>query len=119
MLDRYGGLAFISRVVLSFYDRVLASTQLAPFFADVDMQRLVEHQAKFIASVMGDAESHSDAMLWGALAHLRVDDGAFNEMIGLLETTLKDFQIAPADVRTIVAGLNARRPQIVTAAGAV
>ena len=55
MLERYGGLAFISRVVLSFYDRVLASVRLAPFFADVDMQRLVEHQAKFIGSVMGAA----------------------------------------------------------------
>jgi hemoglobin len=114
MLERYGGLAFLSRVVLSFYDRVLASARLAPFFADVDMQRLVEHQAKFIASVMGDPESHTDAMLWGAHAHLQIDDGAFDEMIGLLEMTLKDFQIAPADVRTIVAGLNARRAQIVS-----
>jgi len=41
MFEQYGGLAFLSRVVLNFYDRVLASVRLAPFFADVDMQRLV------------------------------------------------------------------------------
>jgi hemoglobin len=117
MFERYGGLAFLSRVVLSFYDRVLASARLAPFFADVDMQRLVEHQAKFIASVTGDAESQSDAMLWGAHAHLQIDNAAFDEMIGLLEMTLKDFQIAPADVVTIVAGLNARRAQVVSPVG--
>ena len=117
MFERYGGLAFISRVVLSFYDRVLASVRLAPFFADVDMQRLIEHQAKFIGSVMGEPESHTDVMLWSAHAHLQIDEGAFDEMVGLLQLTLEDFRIAPADVRTIVAGLNARRAQIVRPLG--
>jgi len=113
MFERYGGFAFISRVVLNFYDRVLDSARLAPFFADVDMQRLVEHQAKFISSVMGGPESYTDSMLREAHAHLAVDKAAFDEMIGLLQRTLEDFQFTPADVRTIVADLDARRAQIV------
>ena len=113
MFERYGGLAFISRVVLNFYDRVLASVRLAPFFADTDMQRLVEHQAKFISSVMGGPECYTEAMLRDAHVHLPIDEGAFDEMIELLKLTLEDFQIAPDDVRTIVADLNARRAQIV------
>ena len=113
MFERYGGLAFISRVVLNFYDRVLASVRLAPFFADTDMQRLVEHQAKFISSVMGGPESYTDAMLRDVHAHLPIDGAAFDEMIGLLRLTLEDFQIAPADVGAIVAALNARRAHIV------
>ena len=113
MFERYGGFAFISRVVLNFYDRVLASARLAPFFADTDMQRLIEHQAKFISSVMGGPESYTDAMLRDSHAHLPIDEVAFDEMIGLLRLTLEDFQIAAADVRTIVADLNARRAQIV------
>jgi hemoglobin len=112
MFERYGGFAFISRVVLSFYDRVLDSPRLAPFFADVDMQRLVEHQAKFISSVMGGPESYTDTMLRDAHAHLAIDKAAFDEMIGLLQLTLEDFQISPADVRTIVADLEARQAQI-------
>ena len=63
MFERYGGLAFVTRFVLSFYDRVLASVRLAPFFANSDMQRLVEHQAKFISSVMGGPTSYSNAVL--------------------------------------------------------
>lgn len=113
MFDRYGGLEFVSRLVLSFYDRVLASVRLTPFFADSDMQRLVEHQAKFISSVMGGPAYHTGAMLRDAHAHLHIDDGAFDEMIDLLKLTLVDFEIAAADVRTIVAGLNAHRAQIV------
>jgi hemoglobin len=113
MFERYGGLAFISRVVLDFYDRVLASVRLALFFADIDMHRLVEHQAKFISSVMGGPESYTDAMLRESHAHLPIDQEAFDEMIGLLQRTLEDFEITPADVKTIVADLNARRAQIV------
>ena len=113
MFERYGGLAFVSRLVLRFYDRVLASARLHPYFAETDMQRLVEHQAKFIASVMGEPECYTGAMIKDAHAHLDIDDGAFDEMIGLLKLTLEDFQIASADVRMIVAGLNAHRAQIV------
>jgi hypothetical protein len=52
-------------------------------------------------------------MLHDAHAHLAIDAAAFDEMIGLLQLTLEDFQFSPADVRTIVADLNTRRPQIV------
>jgi truncated hemoglobin YjbI len=41
MFECYG-LAVRSRFVLRFYDRVLASSALAPFFADTDMQRRVD-----------------------------------------------------------------------------
>jgi hemoglobin len=120
MFARYGGLAFVSRLVLRFYDRVLASARLHPYFAETDMQRLVEHQAKFIASVMGEPECYTGAMIKEAHAHLDIDEGAFDEMIGLLRLTLEDFQIASADVSMIVAGLNAHRAQIVARrAGAV
>ncbi|MET0633070.1 MAG: group 1 truncated hemoglobin [Xanthobacteraceae bacterium] len=113
MFERYGGFAFVTRFVLSFYDRVLASAGLAPFFADTDMARLVEHQAKFISSVMGGPASYSDAKLRESHAHLQIDDRAFDEMIGLLRVTLADFKIADSDVKTIIADLDARRPNIV------
>jgi hemoglobin len=113
MFERYGGFAFVTRFVLSFYDRVLASAGLARFFADTDMARLVEHQAKFISSVMGGPASYSDAKLREANAHLQIDDRAFDEMIGLLRVTLADFKIADADVKTIIADLDARRRDIV------
>jgi len=93
---------------------VLASAGLAPFFADTDMARLVEHQAKFISSVMGGPASYSDAKLRESHAHLQIDDRAFDEMIGLLRVTLADFKIADSDVKTIIADLDARRRDIVS-----
>jgi hemoglobin len=113
MFERYGGLAFVTRFVLSFYDRVLASVRLAPFFANSDMQRLVEHQAKFISSVMDGPTSYSNNELREAHEHLDIDDHAFDEMIFLFKTTLKDFKITDTDVEAIIADLNARRVYIV------
>jgi hemoglobin len=114
MFDRYGGLTFVSRLVLNFYDRVLASARLTPFFAETDMQRLVEHQAKFISSVMGGPASYTAATLRDTHAHLGIDDAAFDEMIGLFRSTLRDFGIAAADVEAIIAALDAHRPHIVS-----
>jgi hemoglobin len=113
MFERYGGLAFVTRFVLSFYDRVLTSVRLAPFFADSDMQRLVEHQAKFISSVMGGPTSYSNAALREVHEHLDIDDQSFDEMISLFEAALKDFKITDTDVGVIIADLNARRMYIV------
>jgi hemoglobin len=113
MFERYGGLAFVTRLVLSFYDRVLTSVRLAPFFADSDMQRLVEHQAKFISSVMGGPTIYGNAVLREVHEHLDIDDQAFDEMIFLFKTTLKDFKISDTDVEAIIADLNARRMYIV------
>jgi hemoglobin len=113
MFERYGGVAFVARFVLKLYDRVLASATLAPFFADVDMRRLVDHQAKFISSVMGGPSSYSNAALREAHAHLPIDDRAFDEMIGLFRATLEETKITEADVEAIIADLNAHRTYIV------
>lgn len=113
MFERYGGLPFVTRLVLSFYDRLLASSRLAPFFADTDMQRLVEHQAKFISTVMGGPVSCTNAVLQDAHAHLAIDDPAFDEMIGVFRGVLREFGIAAGDADAIIADLDARRPYIV------
>jgi predicted ATPase/truncated hemoglobin YjbI len=113
MFERYGGLQFVTRLVLNFYDRVLGSVRLAPFFANTDMQRLVEHQAKFVSSVMGGPPSYANATLQAVHVHQHIDDQAFDEVIRLFRATLEDSEVAAADVTAIIADLNARRPYIV------
>lgn len=118
MLARYGGLPIIARIVLDFYDRVLSSEELKSYFADADMRRLVEHQAKFIASIMGGPASFTSAHLREVHAHLNIDERAFDEMMRLLEETLRDAHFAAGDVAAIMAEMRARAPYVVTRAGA-
>jgi hemoglobin len=114
MLARYGGLPVIAKIVLDFYDRVLSSDRLKGYFADADMRRLVEHQAKFIASIMGGPASFTGEYLHEVHAHLSIDEPAFNEMMRLLEETLHDARFAAGDVEAIMAEMRARAPYVVT-----
>lgn len=113
MFERYGGFATISKVVLSFYDRALDSDVLAPYFDDVDMRGLVDHQTKFISYVMGGPASYTDETLRQVHAHLDIDDEAFDEMIDLFEETLEDYDFEDEDIDSVVRGLESRRSVIV------
>jgi hemoglobin len=115
LFERFGGMPQVSRLVLEFYDRVLESERLKPFFAHADMRRLVEHQAKFIASVMGGPTRYSDSELRTIHSHLGVDEGAFEEMIDIFAETLGRFEIDPAEAERVVSDLRLRRDYVVTA----
>jgi hemoglobin len=115
LFDRFGGHAAVARLVFAFYDRVLRSERLAPYFRDVDMRRLVEHQAKFVSQLMGGPVSYSDSELRQVHAHLEVDDVTFDEMMLQFQRALGDFGLAEADMDLVMAGMRARRPAIVTA----
>lgn len=53
LFDKYGGFAAVSKLVMAFYDRILDSDQVGGYFEDIDMKRLIDHQTKFVASIMG------------------------------------------------------------------
>lgn len=114
MFQRYGGFATISKVVLDFYDRILDSDRLAPYFDDVDMRRLVDHQTKFISQVMGGPETYTNETLLQLHAHLGIDRESFDEMIAILEETLEDFDFEPDDVQHVIRDLQSRAPYIVS-----
>ncbi len=118
LFHRHGGYSFISRLVLDFYDRVLASEQLNVFFARVDMRRLVDHQAKFISSITGGPAAISDDLLAEVHEHLDIDDAAFDEMMDLMSQTLDSHGIDAADREQVLADLKARRLYIVRARSA-
>ena len=118
MLARYGGLPVVARIVLGFYDRVLSSDDLKSYFAGADMRRLVDHQARFIASLMGGPASYTSEYLRDVHAHLDIDAPAFEAMMGLLEDSLREARFAAADVEAIMAEMRARAPYVVTRAPA-
>lgn len=116
MFERYGGFATVSKLVLAFYDRVLESDILADFFAGVEMRRLVDHQTKFISSLMGGPASYTNESLKQVHAHLGIGKKAFEEMILTLTETLEDFELDEQDIESIILEMRAREPFIVTRA---
>lgn len=114
LYQKYGGFAAISRIVLAFYDRALDSDQLGGYFEDVDMKRLVDHQTKFIASLLGGPASYSDDRLHQLHSHLGITNKDFDEMCVLLSEAIAEHGFTKEDQDTVMAEVEARRPFIVS-----
>lgn len=113
VFERYGGFAFARKIVSSFYDRVLDSPVLEHHFVGLDMGRLVDHQAKFVAQVMGGPAAYTDEQLQRVHAPLGITGAEFAEMAALLEETLEDFDLKPEDVATVKRAFCQREAHIV------
>ena len=114
IFERYGGFAHISKVVSSFYDQVLESDKLSSYFEGIDMRRLVDHQTKFISTLMGGPSSYSEEQLKRAHARLGIDAGSFEESAKLLAETLEDYDFDECDISTVIAEFTRYKRAIVT-----
>lgn len=115
LFERCGGFARVRRIVSDFYDKVLDSPRLQPFFAGTDMRRLIDHQTQFVAWVMGGPVQFNDNSLRRAHAHLDIDRDDYREIVTLLIDAMEDNGIAPADLEEIETELMRREPLIVGA----
>lgn len=103
IFQRYGGFAKVSQVVSSFYDRMLDSPVTSPYFSNTDMKRLIDHQTKFIATLMGGPVSYTHEHIERIHAPLGITEAAFFEALELLKETLEDFNYEIEDIRAVVA----------------
>jgi len=113
LFERHGGFATVNKLVLAFYERVGESEILEPFFETVDMRRLIDHQTKFISSVMGGPASYTNQALEQVHGHLEIDRAAFEEMVLLLRETLEDFDFSAEEVEEVIRGIRERERFIV------
>ena len=113
LFQKYGGFAKVSRVVLTFYDKVLDSEQIGEFFENIDMSRLVDHQTKFISSLLGGPAAYTDERLKQLHAHIGISDQDFDEMAKLLSEALDEHGFEPNDRDAVVREIEARRSFIV------
>ena len=111
--EKYGGFGAISRVVMDFYDKLLDSDEIGPFFDNVDMKRLIDHQTKFVAHLLGGPADYSDERLEALHAHLNIGSSDFDEMKRLLDETLADHGFDDEDRATVGSAIEARRSKIV------
>ena len=113
LYEKYGGFSQVSKIVLSFYDTLLDNDEIGPFFDEVDMSKMVDHQTKFIASLLGGPASYTDNQLKQLHSHLDIKDSHFDELEIVLRETLVNHGVEPDDVEAVVAEFAKRRPLIV------
>jgi hemoglobin len=110
---RVGGFAAVSRIVSDFYTRVLSSDVLQPYFTGIDMATQIDHQTKFVASLMGGPSSYTNEHLQRVHARLAIDDRSFDEMTVVFRDTLEDHGLDETDIGDVMREVAARRPFII------
>ena len=113
LYEKYGGFSTVSRIVMALYDRILDDDVVGPFFDDVDMPRLIDHQTKFVSSLMGGPASFSEVHIANAHRKLPIDDVHFDKLKALVNETLTEFGIAPDDATTVLDAFEARRKLLI------
>jgi hemoglobin len=113
IFERYGGFAKISRIVMSFYEKMTTSPVTKRYFEKTNMKRLIDHQTKFIASMMGGPASYTNEHLERVHARLGITETAFLEMVDLLTETLEDFDFDEIDVKMVEDEVMSRKNHVV------
>ncbi len=101
LFERIGGESALNAAVELFYTRVLHDRELAAVFAGIDMQRLKEHQRRFLSLALGGPNAYAGRDLGSA--HRRVaerhglNDGHFDAVLGHLGDTLSALGVPKAE----------------------
>ena len=115
LFDKYGGFETFTTVVKSFYQKVLDSDQVEPYFHGINMERLITHQTNFISKVLGGPDRYEGLDMKTAHAKLNITVPDFNEVAELLEESLEEAGVEAADIETIMKAIASLQDQIVTA----
>ncbi|MEK6774661.1 MAG: group 1 truncated hemoglobin [Bdellovibrionota bacterium] len=115
LYDKYGGFTTITAVVHNFYDKIGQSKSLEPFFIDADMEKLMDHQTKFICMALGGPNNYNGKSMEIAHKKLKITNEAFTEVAGYLQDALEEAGMEDGDVKTVITLVGSMSNQIITA----
>ena len=98
---------------MSFYDKIIDSPATNPYFSGVDMKRLIDHQTKFFAALMGGPASYTNDHLEKVHDRLGITEAAFMEALVLMRDTLEEFDFLDEDIQQVQDEMMSRKNYIV------
>ena len=113
--DQLGGFTFVRKLISSFYDKVLENDNLAALFGNSNMERIIDHQTKFFASLLGGPVSFTDDEIRRVHERLRINDEQFDETSECLSETLEDYDLSDEHIELVSSLFESKRALIVHA----
>lgn len=99
---------------MTFYEMALDSDQIGGHFEDIDMPRLIDHQTKFVSSLVGGPASFSDDRIEAVHRHLNITHADFDEMAELFGEALTIHGMEERHVKVALGAIESKRSIIVT-----
>ena len=119
LYERVGGEEGIAGMVDSFYQKVLADPELAPYFKDVPMDRQLRMQREFFAAATGGPIVYSGRPLSAAHHGLGISRREFQRFAEHMIKTLEERGVGKPDVLDIIARVNLYADEITSEPGGV
>jgi len=108
LYDKYGGFDTFSMVVGNFYQKILDSEELSPYFETVNMEKLMSHQTQFIATALGGPNKYASVDLKAVHAPYKITVPHFTEVVELLD----EASVEQEDIASIIALVSELMDQI-------
>jgi hemoglobin len=102
LYEKYGGFAGINGIVSSFYAKISDSDFLEPWFVNVDMKGLIDHQTQFLCMVLDGPSNYTGDSMEAVHFKLAVSREAFEEVVEFLEEALEEGGVDDDDVASIM-----------------
>jgi hemoglobin len=115
LFEQLGGEPAIAAVVDLFYDKVLGDPTLQPYFAGVDVDRLKQHQRRFIGQALGATRPYSGRSMRKAHEDLAITHAAFARVVEHLAAALAEAGVDEASIGAVANILVPLQEDIVTA----
>lgn len=106
LYDAIGGREAVLALVKDFYRRVLADEQLAPFFADVPMDKLRHMQFEFFSAALEGPVHYTGRPVIHAHQNLPIRRRHLQQFVTHLFETLADYPLSEQDRYDIVSRIN-------------
>ena len=103
LFERLGGAPAIEAAVDIFYKKVLADSELAPYFSDVKMMAQVRQQIRFFTTALGGPADYTGRDMKEAHAGLGVTSHHFDLVAGHLVATLAELGVSQDLIDEVVA----------------
>ena len=117
LFERIGGTNAISRLVDTFYERVLDDPSLAPFFKGVEMTKLRRMQLELFSAALDGPARYTGRPMIQAHAHLKIGLHHYQRFVRHLFDTLSDsgFELSDQERYEIIGRLNLLTDDVMSA----
>ena len=111
--DQIGGFTAVRKLIVEFYNRVLDDESLSPIFQNTDLERIIDHQTKFFAMLLGGPVSYTDKEIKLIHARLGLTNENFDKAKEHLTETMEDEGLDAEHIDIVVEQFEIRRNLIV------
>ena len=101
IFERNGGTRWVSAVVNDFYSTALSDAELSPFFKNISIASLIEHQIDFVSIALGKETKYIGKSLLNAHKNLNISKRIFDRSVTILMDCFRKNGASFADLTEI------------------